>query len=59
MEIDKSKVLELLRQRGQDDRALWVDRQLPDRIDVYQNSGLLATLHIDPAELADEAPSEH
>ena len=58
MEIDKSKVLALLRQRGLDDRAIWVDRQLPDRIDVYTNSGLFSTLNIDPAELADEAPAE-
>lgn len=58
MEIDKARVLELLRQRGLDDRARFVDRQLPDRIDVHQNAGLLATLDIDPAELADVVPSD-
>lgn len=57
MEIDKIKVVELLKQRGLDDRAAWVDRQLPDRIDTYQNEGLLRTLNIDPAELADDAPA--
>ena len=57
MEIDKIKVVELLRQRGLDDRAAWVDRTLPERIDVYQNEGLFATLSIVPAELADE-PAE-
>ena len=55
MEIDKSKVIDLLRQRGLDDRAAWVDRQMPDRIDTYQNAGLFTTLSIDPMELADEA----
>ncbi len=53
MEIDKEKVLQLLRQRGLDDRATWVDKQLPDRIDTYNNAGLLRMLNIDPAELAD------
>ncbi len=58
MEIDKFRILELLRQRGLDDRAIWVDRTLPDRVDVYKNAGLFDTLHIDPAELADREPSE-
>lgn len=55
MEIDKAKVVELLRRRGLDDRAAWVDRQLPARIDVDQNAGLLATLKIDPSELDHDA----
>jgi hypothetical protein len=53
MEIDKAKILELLRQRGLDDRAIWVDKQLPDRVNTYDNAGLLRMLNIDPAELAD------
>jgi hypothetical protein len=56
MEINKTKVVELLKHRGLNDRADWVDRQLPARIDVYENAGLLATLSIDPDELADDAP---
>jgi hypothetical protein len=57
MEINKSKVIELLKSRGLNDRAAWVDRQLPERIDVNDNAALLATLNIDPDELADDAPS--
>ncbi len=56
MLIDKSKILEVLRRRGQDARAEWVDRQLPDRVDTYDNASLLATLDLDPAELADAPP---
>lgn len=56
MEINKTKVVELLKRRGLNDRAEWVDRQLPARIDVYDNASLLATLSIDPDELVDEAP---
>jgi hypothetical protein len=57
MEINKSKVIELLKDRGLNDRADWVDRQLPARIDVYENASLLATLSINPDELADDAPA--
>ena len=53
MKIDKSKVLEALRQRGQHSRAEWVDRELPNRIDTAQHSGILATLNLDPADFAD------
>jgi hypothetical protein len=56
MKIDKAKVVALLKHRGLNDRAEWVDRQLPERIDVYDNAGLLATLNVNPDELADDAP---
>ena len=54
MEIDKDKILDALRRRGQHHRAEWVDRELPDRVDTVRNSGLLATLNLDPAEFADQ-----
>lgn len=57
MEINKTKVIEVLKRRGLNDRAEWVDRQLPARIDVYDNASLLATLSINPDELADDPPS--
>lgn len=56
--LDKSTVLEALRERGLHARADWADRVLPDLIDVSSNAGLLATLGLDPQELptsADEA----
>ncbi len=55
MEIDKAKIVEVLRRRGLADRAAWVDRQLPARVDVDLNAGLLAMLSISPADLADDA----
>ncbi len=54
MNIQKSKVLDILRQRGQNARADWVDREMPDIMDVRHHSGLLSTLDIDPTQLADE-----
>lgn len=54
MEIDKLKIVTWLRGRGQHARADWVDRELPDQVDTVRNAGLLATLGLDPAELADQ-----
>jgi hypothetical protein len=53
MIISKEAVLAVLRERGQNGRADFVDRELPDRIDTAQHGGLLATLHLNLAELAD------
>ncbi|MEN3609551.1 hypothetical protein [Plantactinospora sp. ZYX-F-223] len=53
MEIDKLKIIEWLRGRGQDVRADWIDRELPDRVDTLRHAGLLSTLGVDPADLAD------
>jgi hypothetical protein len=56
--IQKSKVIEILRQRDQDARADWVDREMPDIMDLQHHGGLLSTLHIDLAQLADESGAE-
>lgn len=53
MEIDRRDIVNWLRGRGQHVRADWVDRELPDRVDTVRHSGLLATLGLDPADLAD------
>jgi hypothetical protein len=55
-EVDKRKILQILRDRGLHARAEWVDRQLPERVDLDKNAGLLATLHISPADLTDPPP---
>lgn len=54
MIVAKSKVLAVLRSRGQTDRADWVDRTMPDEIDTAKNSGLLNLLKLDVAELTEE-----
>ncbi|WP_328423070.1 MULTISPECIES: hypothetical protein [unclassified Micromonospora] len=56
MRIARSKIVNALRDRGQQARADWVERELPERVDPAKHTGLLATLHLDPAELVD-APS--
>jgi hypothetical protein len=54
MMIDKGRIVDALRRRGQHTRADWVDRTLPARVDTVSNAGLLATLELDPADLSDE-----
>jgi hypothetical protein len=56
MNIEKSTIVAILRQRNLDDRADWVERSLPAVIDTKQHTGLLATLHIDPADLTARQP---
>jgi hypothetical protein len=51
MEIDKGTVLELLRERGEDDKAQQADEELPDRVDTERHGDLLGRFGIDPAEL--------
>jgi hypothetical protein len=53
MKISKAVVLAALRERGQQARADFVDRELPDQIDTTRHGGLLAMLHLDLAELAE------
>ena len=57
MIVEKRKIIDALRERGQDARADWVDRQLPDEVDTATNSGIFVTLRLDPADLADPVPA--
>ncbi len=51
MEIPKEKILELLRSRGDKDKADQADEELPDKVDTDRDSGLLSKFGIDPSEL--------
>jgi hypothetical protein len=51
MEIPKEKILELLRSRGDDEKANQADQELPDKVDPERDSGLLSKFGIDPSEL--------
>jgi hypothetical protein len=52
--VQKSLVLEALRRRALDARADWVDRAMPDDIDIHRNASLFDTLGIDVQTLAEE-----
>ena len=47
MQFNKSDITKALRDRGQDDRADWVERTLPDLVDSARNDGLLKLLDLD------------
>ena len=51
MEIPKEKILELLRSRGDKDKANKADQELPDKVDPERDSGMLSKFGVDPSEL--------
>ena len=51
MEIPKEQILELLRSRGDDDKAGQADQELPDKVDTEQHADILQRLGIDPQDL--------
>jgi hypothetical protein len=51
MQIDKSMILDLLRERGQQDQATQAEQELPDQIDTDQHAGMLQRFGLDPQEL--------
>ena len=61
MQFDKSVLIDLLRQRGQDDRAEEAQRELPDQVDSENEGhlGILRQLGVDPGmigSLLDKLP---
>jgi hypothetical protein len=51
VQIDKSTILGLLRERGQQDQADQADQELPDQVDTDRDAGLLQRFGVDPQEL--------
>jgi hypothetical protein len=51
MEIPKDKIIELLRERGAEDKAAQAQQELPDQVDPEQHRGQLEKLGIDPQDL--------
>ena len=52
MHIEKIELVATLRSRGMQDRADWVDRELPPIIDTHKNGSLLRMLGIDTATMS-------
>ena len=51
MQIDKNMVLDLLRERGQQDQASQAEQELPDQVDTDRDAGVLQRFGLDPQEL--------
>lgn len=56
MQIDKNQILELLRSRGDNDKAAQAETELPDQVDTDQHAVLLSNLGINPADLLGKLP---
>jgi hypothetical protein len=51
MQIDKSQIIELLKSRGEHDKAAQADSELPGQVDTDQHADLLGKLGLDPKDL--------
>lgn len=51
MQIDKDKIIGMLRDRGDHDQAQQADREMPDKVDPERDQGLLERYGIEPREL--------
>jgi hypothetical protein len=51
MEIPKEKILQLLRERGENDKAAKADQELPAQVDPERDKGILDQIGIDPQDL--------
>jgi hypothetical protein len=56
MEIDRSQIVEMLKQRGDTDRADQVQGELPDKVDTDKDSGLLDKYGINVQDLVGKLP---
>jgi hypothetical protein len=56
MNIDKKQVVELLRSRGQHDKATRAEAELPDQVDTDKHGGQLDELGVDAKELLGKLP---
>ncbi len=51
MQIDKNTVMEMLRSRGDQQKADQAQQELPEQIDTDRDAGLLEKFGIDPKDL--------
>ncbi|HEV2872524.1 MAG TPA: hypothetical protein VG409_14045 [Actinomycetota bacterium] len=51
VQLDKNMILDLLRERGQQDQASQAEQELPDQVDTDQHAGMLQKFGLDPQEL--------
>jgi hypothetical protein len=51
MQIDKDVILDLLRERGQDDKVEQAQRELPDQVEPERDASLLERFGVSPQDL--------
>jgi hypothetical protein len=57
MQIDKQTIIDLLHERGDDDKAEQARQQLPDKFDHEEHASLLSGLGVDAEESLKRAES--
>ena len=55
MEIDKTTIVSMLRERGDQAKAGQAERDLPDRVDTERDASLLERVGINPQDLIGKA----
>jgi hypothetical protein len=58
MQVNKDRILEMLREQGDHDTAARADRELPDEVDIERDEGRLEGLGLDPKELLQKISGE-
>jgi hypothetical protein len=58
MQIPKDKILEILHQQGDTDKANQAEQELPDHVDTDQHADLLQKLGVNPQELLSKLGSD-
>ncbi len=56
MQIDKSQIIDLLKSRGDDDKASQAESELPETVDTETDAGMLGKLGINPQDLLGKLP---
>ena len=51
MQIDKETILDLLRERGQEDKVGQAEQELPDQVDPERDASLLERFGVSPQDL--------
>jgi hypothetical protein len=51
VQIPKDKILEMIKSRGDQDKAGQAESELPDQVDTEKDKGLLDKFGIDPGQL--------
>ena len=56
MQINKDQIIELLKSRGDGEKAAQADQELPSTVDTEKDSSLLSKFGIDPHDLLGKLP---
>jgi hypothetical protein len=54
MQVDKSAIVRMLREDGQQDKASQAEQQLPDQVDTDKNADILRRIGIDQREMVEK-----